>query len=175
MGGAEGDGAAEVLAEQLKGALEPTSVIVCIGQELAGDDAAGVAVGRAVAGELPWRVVEAGTAPESFLVKVAAAGPASVLLVDAAHFGGEPGEVRLLDAGEIAGPSPGTHGPSPAGFLALLNTMHPCRARILGIQPAAVEIGAPLSAPVRDAVERVVRALRLAAEVDLGRDPHRAH
>ena len=162
--GAQGDSeSAEALAERLREVLEPSSVIVCIGHELAGDDAAGVAVGRAVAGELPWQVVQAQNAPESFLMRIVAAEPASVLLVDALHFAGAPGDIRLLDAAEIVGDSPSTHGPSLATFLSLLKTMHSCPTWLLGIQPAGVEMGAALSAPVRRAVEQVLQAFRAIA------------
>ncbi len=154
---------AEDLAERLAVILQPSSVIVCLGHELAGDDAVGVAVGRAVAGRLPWTVVEALNAPESFLVKVALLEPASVLLVDAMHFGAEPGSVCLLAADGAGDLSPSTHGPSPVSFLDLLKTMHAAPAWILGAQPGGVEMGAPLSEPVARAVGLIEAAFRAAA------------
>jgi len=159
---------AEEWARRLADVLEPSALVVCIGNELRGDDGAGVAVARELAGTLPWPVLDAATAPESFLGKIVDAKPGTVLLVDALHFGGSPGAVELLGPERLAGQSPSTHGPSPATFFQALLVMHPCRTWVLGIQPERVEVGAGLSEPVLATVRLVVDAFRRCAEAARG-------
>ena len=155
---------AERLAERLGDIVSPGTAIVCVGNELRGDDAAGTAVAGRIAAAVPWDVYDTQTAPESFLVKIASRKPASVLLIDAIHFGGEPGAVKLFAPEDIGGQGPSTHGPAPLAFLEALRMMHPCRCAVLGIQPKQADLGAPLSEPVRQAVDLVVRALTKLAE-----------
>jgi len=151
------------LARELAGLLSPATVVVCVGSELHGDDGAALAVAESLAGELPWTVFNAATAPESFIGKIAAAAPDVVVLVDATDFGGSPGGVALIPAERIVGQGPSTHGPSPRMFLQALLAIHPCRCFVLGIQPLSTEVGAPLSEPVRQAVRDVAAAFRAAA------------
>lgn len=154
---------AEHLAGRLAEVLVPSSVIVCIGNELCGDDGAGVAVARELGDGVPWRVVNAETAPESFLSRITASRPGSVVLVDALHFGGRPGAVELLTPETLDGQGPSTHGPAPLAFLEMLRLMHPCRRVVVGIQPFRTEVGQGLSRPVRRAVGLVAEAFRLCA------------
>lgn len=155
---------AEQLAEQLADVLRPTSAIVCIGNALRSDDGAGTAVARQLAGALPWRVFDTQTVPESFLMKIAAGKPESVVLIDALDFGRAPGAVDLARAEDIGGQGPSTHGPTPLAFLEALRMVHPCPCWVLGIQPENIEFGASLSAAVEGAVDLVARALHILAQ-----------
>ncbi|MFO7900806.1 MAG: hydrogenase maturation protease [Planctomycetota bacterium] len=154
----------ERLAEWLAEVLRPSSVIIGIGDELRGDDGAGVAVARRLAEAVPWAVVVGENAPENFTMKIAARQPTSVLLIDALHFGGRPGGVRALDPAQLDGRGIGTHGPGPDTFLRALRSLHPCRQVVLGIQPLDTSFGEGLTEPVADAVDAVVRAFELCAE-----------
>ena len=154
----------EHLAEHLAEVLAPSSVIVCIGNDLCGDDGAGPAVAKRLAGEVPWQVFDTAGVPESFLMKIVNARPASVLLVDALHFGAAAGAVELIDPDAVGGQGPSTHGPAPLAFLEILRMMHPCPRRVLGIQPSGVEFGQPMGEPVARAVDLVVQAFRMLAD-----------
>ena len=152
------------LIESLRPLLASRVVMVCIGSELHGDDAAGVAVGRQLAGRVPWTVLEATLAPESFVVKIADGRPETVILVDAVDFGGRAGEVVLVDVERIVDVAAGTHGPSLLPFVTALQLMRRCDVVVLGIQPLDTRTGADLSRPVRRAVDRIVAALRALAD-----------
>ena len=147
------------LARRLAELLAPDAQIVCVGNELRGDDAAGVEIARRLDGAVPWIVHQTQTVPENFLMKIVAARPSAVLIVDAMHFNAPPGAVGVFDPSDLVGPGPGTHGPSPVSFLQILEMMHPCRSAILGIQPECVELGADISQAVRRAIDLVTRAL----------------
>jgi hydrogenase 3 maturation protease len=139
------------------------SVVVGVGNELRGDDGAGAVVARELWETVPWPVIQAETAPESFLMKIVSLEPDSVVVVDAIHLGAEPGSVRLLTADQLTGQGPSTHGPAPLTFLDALRALHPCRQAVLGIQPQNSEFGAGLSEPVRRAVGSVVEIFRRCA------------
>jgi len=155
---------AERLADLLADFLTPSSAVVCVGNELRGDDGAGMAVARGLGEAVPWKVFHGETAPESFLMKVVAARPESVLVIDALYVGAEAGAVVLVAPEALGGQGPSTHGPGPGAFLQSLALLHTCRRAVLGIQPARTDFGAGLSEPVARAAELVVRALKSFAE-----------
>ena len=149
----------EHLVEHLEEVVVEATAIVCIGNDLCGDDGAGVAIAKRLTGVVPWDVYNTQTVPESFLMKIIAKKPQSVLLIDALHFGASPGAVELIEADTIGGQGPSTHGPAPLAFLEILRMMHPCRCAVLGIQPQQADFGTDISKPVAAAVELVVEAM----------------
>jgi len=158
----------------------PWVAILGVGQELGGDDAAGVeAAGRLLAlnpgnfygpemlrgpdaGPLPpgsVLVIQAGPAPENFTGTLRRFQPDLALLVDAAQMDLPPGEIRWLEPQETGGFGASTH-TFPLGVLAgFLEQDLGCAAAILGIQPQGNAFGAPLSPPVARAVEDLCAAL----------------
>jgi hydrogenase maturation protease HycI len=130
-----------------------------IGNELNGDDAAGVQVARrlkARGGTEGLLVFDAGLAPENFSGPLRRAQPALVLLVDAAEMGAQPGAVQPLDWRDAAGFGPSTHLQPLATLGEYLDSELGCRVLLLGIQPARLDFDAPLSPEVERAVEDVV-------------------
>jgi hydrogenase maturation protease len=87
------------------------------------------------------------------------------IIVDAAHMGLEPGEVAVFRAGEVRMKIQSDHlsmhgfGLAEACELALQLGRLPQNVLIVGVEPAVVEIGKSLSAPVEAAVPRVVDLL----------------
>ena len=152
---------AEHLAERLAEFMAPSTAIVCIGNDLCGDDGAGVEVARQLAGTVGWRIFNAQMVPESFLMKIVDQKPASLVLVDAVHMAAPPGTVRMLQADQIGAHSPSTHGPAPLAFLEMLAMLHACPCAVMAIQPKQCGFDQPLSEPVRQGVDRVVRAFQL--------------
>ena len=159
------------LADRLASLLLPPVAAVCIGNDLCGDDGVGVEIAHRLAGEVAWRVYNAQTAPESFLMKIVTSKPGSVVVIDALDFGAEPGAVTVADASRLSGQGPSTHGPAPLAFLKSLAMMHTCRRALIGIQPRQTEVGQGLSAPVAEAVDLVVGGLQRLARRLPGRRP----
>lgn len=141
----------------------PCVAVVGVGHELRGDDAAGVAVARAlrelVAPGSRLLAIDAGPAPENYTGTLRRFGPDLVLLIDAAQMGDAPGAVRWLTWQAIGGISASTH-TLPlhvlAGFLA---ADIGCEVALIGIQPGGTALGTSLSPAVRRAVDLVVREL----------------
>jgi len=155
---------AEALAERLADVITASTVIVCVGHSLIGDDGAGCAVAEELNDTLPWPVFDAQTVPESYLMKIVNLKPESIILIDALEIGGEPGSVYLLPSRNLTGQSPSTHGPAPLMFLDVVQKMHPCRQLVLGIQPEAGVFGTGLSEAAQAAVDLIVRAFRILAD-----------
>jgi len=156
----------EHLAEHLGEVVRDSTVIVCIGNDLCGDDGAGPAVAHRLADAVPWHVINAQSVPESFLMKIVDRKPESVVLIDALAFGGRVGAVELFQTDQLTGQGPSTHGPAPLSFMEILAMLHPCRCAVLGIQPKQTEPGAGICKEVQPAVEMIVQAFRELAESD---------
>lgn len=133
--------------------------IIGIGAELNGDDAVGVHTARRLKTVLPSAqnvlVLEGGTLPESITGPLRRFAPELVILVDAADFGGVPGEVQWIDSMKIGGASFSTHS-MPLSLLAeYLSNEVGCETMILGVQPQRLEFAAPLSIDCEKAVNEI--------------------
>ncbi|MET9857529.1 hydrogenase maturation protease [Streptomyces sp. NPDC006450] len=150
------------------------TLVAGIGNVFLGDDGFGVETLRALSAHpLPPGVeaVDFGVRGVHLAYQVLD-GYDTVVLVDATALGGAPGTLYLIEVGEedVGAPPGGAalDGPdmSPPTVLALLDTLAagpraeaPRRVLVLGCEPACVEEGIGLSAPVADAVPQAVRAL----------------
>lgn len=140
--------------------------VICVGNALRGDDAAGLEVAKALRGRLPdgVRLLEREGEPTALLA--AFEETESLVLVDTVCAGAEPGTVHRLDAG--AAPLPAQLARASTHHFSLGETIElaralgklPRRTVVLGIEGASFGIGAPLSPAVQravgDAVERVL-------------------
>jgi hydrogenase 3 maturation protease len=137
--------------------------VVGLGHELRGDDAAGIAVARALQGALGHDdrslVIAAGAAPENYTGVLRRFDPEQILFVDAAQMDEEPGAIRWLSWRELDGWGPWTHALSPQALGRFLTGELGCVMSLIGIQPAGNELGAALSPEVANAVDTVVLCL----------------
>ncbi len=140
-------------------------VVLGVGSPLRSDDAAGLHVAAGLAAELRRRplpgltVIEAGPAPENFTSEIRRLHPAAVLLVDCARMGEAPGTLRLVEPGEIAGVSFGTHGLPLSVLAGYLQNETGCSVIFVGIEPQSVEPGETLSPAVRAGVNEAISGL----------------
>ncbi len=138
--------------------------IVGVGSGMRGDDAAGIEVVRGLRHKLKSSkllLVEGGVAPENFTSHIRRFKPSHVIFIDATDFGAELGEVILAEPEAITGQSISTH-TLPLSMLAgYLREQTGAKIMLLGIQPAKAQIGAEMSKPIKDAVEKVSRALSM--------------
>ncbi len=151
------------LVEHLADLAAPSMIVVGIGNDLCGDDGAGPAVAKALVGAVPWEVIDTQTVPESFLMRIVAHRPATVVLIDTVDFRARPGAVDLLEPTQLSGQGPSTHGPAPVAFLELLGMLHRCRTAVVAIQPKQTQPGQRLSKEVRRAVGFVTKAFKALA------------
>ena len=138
------------------------TVVVGIGNRLRGDDGFGPAVAEKLEGRVRSAVVDAGNAPENHLGVIAGHKPDVVLLVDAADFGGGPGDVVLLDADELSTTSFSTHMPALSLMKTYLAAERDVPVVVLAAQPSSTDLGESMSDQMLAAVERTVGLIEAA-------------
>jgi len=141
----------------------PTRVAVLgVGNELSGDDGAGVRVVRELAARLPATpgvlLIDGGVAPENYTGPLRRFQPNYVLEIDAAHLGEAPGTTRCVDWREADGLSASTHTLPPSVLASFLVAELGCEVSLIGIQPAKTGSDTPMieGGPLSPAVERAV-------------------
>jgi len=136
----------ERLCAELSGVSADRVVILCVGNADRGDDGFGPAVAARLRGRLCVPVFDAGTVPENDLPRIASRRPELVVIVDAVHWGGAPGELRWLDPAGLREDDVSTH----CG----------ARVRVLAAQPAQTGLGEGLSEKMRRAAAKCARILQ---------------
>jgi hydrogenase 3 maturation protease len=139
-------------------------VVVGVGSDMRGDDAAGVRVARELATQESdrLRVVEGGTAPENYTSVVKAFDPDHVLFVDAVEFDADPGAVKSVDPEALAQTSFSSHAYPLTMLTDYLERETGATITLLGIQPASIDDGEELSPAVENGIERVVDEIAMA-------------
>lgn len=137
--------------------------VLGVGNEMNGDDGAGVRVVRALAARMAATpgvlLLDAGTAPENFTGPLRRFRPDLVVEIDAADQDQPPGTAAWIDWRDADGLSASTHTLPPSVLASYLTSELGCRVALIGIQPATLETGCPLSPAVADAVERLASQL----------------
>lgn len=142
---------------------DPRLAVLGVGHELYGDDAVGVwLAGRLI--ELNRTrpnllAVQGGPAPENFTGTLRRFKPDMVLLIDAALMDLTPGEIGWLDWRDTSGFSASTHTLPLHLLAAYLTEELNCEVDLLGIQPAACQVGEPLTAVVQTSAEGMAQEI----------------
>ncbi|MDR1082895.1 MAG: hydrogenase maturation peptidase HycI [Coriobacteriales bacterium] len=142
-------------------------VVFTVGSVLRGDDAAGPLLAKMLENNPAegWTVIDGGQTPEDELAVVRRMQPDFLLLVDAADMGEAVGTVCALDEDDVMTDFLMTTHSLPMTFL-LGNLRESCRELLfLGIQPGDTSFFAPLTPPVRQAVESLYAWLREGGDV----------
>jgi hydrogenase 3 maturation protease len=138
-------------------------VVVGVGNELMGDDAAGMLVVQQLGTSLPVdsliSIVEAGPAPENCTGTLRRLKPELVVFIDAGDFSAPPGSIGLFNVDEAEGVTAFGHALPLHVLGKYIESEIGCKSILLLIQPMIVEYDIPVSTPVLLAVEAVVSAL----------------
>lgn len=126
--------------------------ILGIGSPIRGDDAVGLKVldflkemdlGDDVL------LLKTETVPESFTGEVRDFSPTHIVLIDAAHFDGEPGEVRIIPPDKIKGQTVSTHNMPLNIFVEFLQKSIAENVILLGLQGVNIGFQEPLTPSVQ--------------------------
>ena len=137
-----------------------TTVVVGVGNILRGDDAFGPVMIERLSGQIRSICVDAGTAPENYLGKIAKEKPDAILILDAAHLDLSPGEYDVLRKEDIVRSGFTTHDLSPVMFIEYLEKETDAEIYMLAVQPENTDFGANISAPVEEAVNRITELIK---------------
>lgn len=139
--------------------------LVGIGNELRGDDAAGIAVIRGLSESFsPFALenvllVEAAHAPENHTGPIRKFAPDLVILIDMAQMDEEPGAVRWISWQETTGISASTHTMPPYMLGEYLTAVTQTEVALIGLQPAHTDLDMAMSAEMETAVYEVISTL----------------
>jgi hydrogenase 3 maturation protease len=146
--------------------------IVGVGNELSGDDAAGILVTRELSlilnaqktksssRHLEFLLIDAGLAPEAFTGPLRRFQPDLVVIIDAAELGEAPGSIGWWEWTMVEGMSGSTHSLPPSVFAEFLIREFGCQVVVVGIQPSQIEFDQDVSTEVIKAVNQVVGTIR---------------
>lgn len=126
-------------------------VFIGLGNELRGDDGAGLKLTELISSDKEFKdshFIFAGTNPENYLQKILEFKPEAVIFIDTASWKVEPGEIKFLTSSEIRDSDFSTHAFSIKLIEKYINSNHPCKIFYLGIQPGSVSFGSSISEKV---------------------------
>lgn len=146
--------------EMLNKLAGQATVIVGIGNTLKGDDAVGPLVCRRLSRcKIAADLLDAGTVPENYIQRIIKKAPQNLLVIDAIDFGDSPGTIRIFRPEQLAAGSISTHTLSPFVFVDMIRQSTPAQAYFIGIQPAHLKLGEPVSREIHRSVKRLCRLL----------------
>lgn len=139
--------------------------ILGVGSFLRSDDAAGVLVTERLSKRFKGSGIKSAafftgeSAPESMSGEIKRFKPDSLLVIDAADTGDEPGSVSLIEPGAITGVSFSTHMLPIKIMLDYLEKETSCSITVIGIQPGRLAFAGKMTAKAAEAVDLVVSLL----------------
>ncbi|MCX5713587.1 MAG: hydrogenase maturation protease [Candidatus Omnitrophica bacterium] len=127
-----------------------------IGNTLQSDDAAGSLLASRLSGRVPYLVYDAGADPENYVGKIIKDKPDNIVIIDAVDFGASPGELRLLESGDIKTANLyATHNASISLTINYLQNNLPADIIVLCIQPKRISFGDKLSPEVENTLKKL--------------------
>jgi hydrogenase 3 maturation protease len=128
-------------------------MILGVGNTLRGDDGVGPTLIRDLRGKVGCGLLDCGEVPENHLQKIIDFGPDTIVIVDAADWGGNPGEMREISPEEIANPGFSSHNSSLGLVLAYLRAHLRAKIIIIGVQSRTREFLDPMSPEAKRALK----------------------
>jgi hydrogenase 3 maturation protease len=140
--------------------------ILGIGSELRADDIAGILVAQQIEKSLAARTPHAelkifigATAPENLTGEIKKFAPDHLIIIDAAELGLKPGEIKIMDPGEIGGITFCTHSLPLSVMIDYLLDSFKFNITVIGIQPKTLTVNAEPSEEILMAVEFLAKSL----------------
>ncbi|MCK5581431.1 MAG: hydrogenase 3 maturation endopeptidase HyCI [Candidatus Omnitrophica bacterium] len=155
-----------------------TNLIITVGNSFRSDDGVGSYIfsclcrGRSPnsdnkedeLGLRPLFFLDAGYTPENIVDEAISLNPDTVVILDAADFGGEPGEVRLIPEEAIPETTLSTHMVPMSVVTCLIADATGAAIHFIGIQPKNVAMGEGLCEEVRAAADAIVEKIKVCAK-----------
>ena len=137
-------------------------VIIGIGNEMNGDDGAGMFIAKELQKTNKDPKVEiflGGATPENLTGPIKKTKPSHILIIDAADFGAKPGEIKILDKDQIEGAGFSTHSFPLSVFVDYLKQETGAAVILLGIQTKSTKQDSGMSNEVEEAAIKIISAL----------------
>lgn len=149
------------IAIKLLALLDSDTVLIGVGNEISGDDGFGPELAKRLKPLLGKRAIDGGLAPENWTGPISKLCPKILVIADAVDFGGEPGDISIVDPDDLKSGLPATHGPgfSPLLFF-LKNAIPKLKTVVLAVQPAETGLMKPISPKVETAIDKIVEMVK---------------
>lgn len=138
-------------------------IIMSVGNSLRSDDGIGPYILSKIKNHQSKsnkiELIDAGIVPENYIQKVLDLKPDKIIIIDAADFGGHPGELRFIPNNAIPESSVSTHAISLRLLAELINKYSGAEVIFLGIQPKNIEFGEELSAKVKEQADSLIKEI----------------
>lgn len=144
-----------MVLDQLRECLQGKVVIAGVGNSLRGDDGLGPYLIQQLRRKVPAPLFDCGSAPENFLGPIRRQHPDTILVLDAADFSADPGEVRVFDSNTWRGGGLSTHNFSLDLFADLLVESTSARVYLLAVQPKQIGFGQAMSTEVKEGCRKL--------------------
>lgn len=140
------------IPKQLNEILLKTPVIIGIGNEMRGDDSAGIEIIKRLQKNGISNTLAVYSTPENYLQKITMMPGNARLWIDIINWNGEPGETKIFDTDTISHYAISTHNFSLIVIINFLKELKNVQDYVLGIQPQNLTLGDPISMPVAKTV-----------------------
>lgn len=148
------------LKNRLKEILQGKVLILGIGNPLRGDDGSGSCLIRKLEGKVKPDLLDCEDVPENYLGKIKEINPETILIIDAAHLGQEPGSLALIMPKNIETQYYSTtHHPSLKILINYLQKEIGSQIYLLVVQPKTTTFGSPISQEVNTALKKIEEIL----------------
>ncbi len=150
------------LADDVREALSASSgasLLITVGNDFRSDDGVGPYIARGLAGLQGRSVIDAGSKPENVIDDAIAMKPSRIVIIDAADFGGDPGEARIIPRAAIPETTLSTHTIPLPVVTAILEEDTGAEVVFIGIQPASLELGEGLTAEVEKTARKIIEMI----------------
>ncbi len=149
-------------ANKLERCVTKPLVLLGVGNELRHDDAVGLVIVeklRPLLKDAGVTLLNCADIPENFTGHVKRLAPTCIVLIDAADFGGSPGEAHVFALNDIEEGDVTTHKASLAVLGAYLRSETRASVFVVGIQPYSTDFGSGLTQKLQDASDSIVEAI----------------
>jgi hydrogenase 3 maturation protease len=134
-------------------------VFVGLGNRLRGDDYAGIYTLKQLKKTRYFNkavFIDAGTTPENYICPILINNPEAVVFLDAADWGGNPGEIKLISPEEVTGLGFSTHSYSVRMIEELLQMHGKTNCYYIGIQKDSTAYTGSLSQAVVNGIRNLI-------------------
>jgi len=138
--------------------LKEDFLVVCLGNELRGDDGIGAYIAKRGIEKFPQNFINVGISIENYLFKIITSPQNLIILVDLVDFGGKVGTIKLFHPLELKEQGISTHSISLSKIAEILKSSGK-RVLLLGIQGKNINIGEGISPEVEANANRLLKFL----------------
>ncbi len=151
-----------LLTAEILCALTPragNNLILTAGNTYRSDDGMGPFVASSLINRVSADVIDAKDTPENIVDEAIALKPDYILVIDAADFGGQAGEVRIISEELIPQTTLSTHMIPLSVVIKLITSETKAEVCFIGVQPKNVGFGEGLSGEVENTAEALIQCL----------------